>query len=197
MPSSGRCETCWRRAPSLPSPRSSWKSLPSRWRKWPSRRSPRPKLPRRPPPRRSPSSRPLPPNPRWAENNPEYHHPAGHENEGNLHTNELKWARTIALPESLSPYYPLAEDKIRYAYERVSGGLSPADEALKLANDSIAYSIRKTVSSIPSLQERYRHDCELQQKIEQYKAEGKKIPATWIKNPFYQRYYREKNLLQE
>ena len=143
------------------------------------------------------SSDGLPPNPRWAENNPEYHHPAGHENEGNLHTNELKWARTIALPESLSPYYPLAEDKIRYAYERVSGGLSPANEALKLANDSIAYSIRKTVSSIPSLQERYRHDCELQQKIEQYKAEGKKIPATWIKNPFYQRYYREKNLLQE
>ena len=129
------------------------------------------------------SSDGLPPNPRWAENNP--------------HTNELKWARTIALPESLSPYYPLAEDKIRYAYERVSGGLSPANEALKLANDSIAYSIRKTVSSIPSLQERYRHDCELQQKIEQYKAEGKKIPATWIKNPFYQRYYREKNLLQE
>ena len=105
------------------------------------------------------SSDGLPPNPRWAENNPEYHHPAGRENEGNLHTNELKWARTIALPESLSPYYPLAEDKILYAYERVAGGLSSPEEALKLANDSIAYSIRKTTSDVASLHERYRQDC--------------------------------------
>lgn len=142
------------------------------------------------------SSDGLPPNPRWAENNPEYHHPAGRENEGNLHTNELKWARTIALPESLSPYYPLAEDKILYAYERVAGGLSSPEEALKLANDSIAYSIRKTTSDVASLHERYRQDCELQTKIDQYKKAGKKIPASWIKNPYYLRYYREKNMLE-
>ncbi len=143
------------------------------------------------------SSDGLPPNPKWAENNPEYHNPPGYEYEGNLHTNELKWARTIALPESLSPYYPLAEDKILYAYERVAGGLSTPEEALKLANEGIMHSIRDTVKSVASLSERYREDCELQKKIDQYKAEGRKIPAKWIKNPFHLRYYREKNMLEE
>ncbi len=143
------------------------------------------------------SSDGLPPNPEWAENNPDYHTPPGWEHEGNLHTNELKWARTIALPESLSPYYPLAEDKIRYAYERVAGGLSDPEEALKLANDSIADSIAKTVASVASLRERYQEDCELQKKIDEYKAAGKKIPAKWIKNPFHLRYYREHNMLEE
>ena len=143
------------------------------------------------------SSDGLPPNPEWAENNPDYHTPPGWEHEGNLHTNELKWARTIALPESFSPYYPLAEDKIRYAYERVAGGLSDPEEALKLANDSIADSIAKTVSSVASLRERYEEDCEIQRKIDECKAAGKKIPAKWIKNPFHLRYYRENNMLEE
>ncbi len=143
------------------------------------------------------SSDGLPPNPRWAENNPEYHNPRGRENEGNLHTNELKWARTIALPESLSPYYPLAEDKVLYAYERVAGGLSTPAEALKLGNNAIIHSIRETVADVATLQERYKEDCELQKKIDQYKAAGKKIPAKWIKNPFHLRYYREKNMLEE
>ena len=80
--------------------------------------------------------------------------------------------------------------------ERVAGGLSSPEEALKLANDSIAYSIRKTTSDVASLHERYRQDCELQTKIDQYKKAGKKIPASWIKNPYYLRYYREKNMLE-
>ena len=143
------------------------------------------------------SSDGLPPNPRWAENNPEYLTPPGREYEGNLHANELKWARTIALPDSQSPYYPLAEDKVLYAYERVAGGLSSPKEALQLANDSVAHSIRETVASVASLQNRYREDCELQKKIDQYKKSGRKIPAEWIKNPFHLRYYREKNMLEE
>ena len=139
----------------------------------------------------------LPPNPEWAVDNPEYHTPPGREYEGNLHTNELKWAQTVALPESFSPYYPLADDRIDYAYERVAGGLSTPAEALALANRSIAHSIRETVNGTASLRERYARDCELQKKIDECKDSGRKIPAEWIRNPFHLSYYRERGMLSE
>ena len=37
----------------------------------------------------------------------------------------------------------------------------------------------------------------IQQKIDEYKKAGRKIPAEWIKNPFYLKYYREKGMLRE
>ncbi len=139
----------------------------------------------------------LPPNPKWAVNNPEYHNPPGRTNEGDLHTNELKWAQTIAIPDSLSPYYPLADNKIRYAYERVAEGLSTPREALGLANSSLKHLIRETVGGTASLRKSYKLDCELQKKIDEYKAAGKKIPAAWIKNPFYLKYYADTGRLEE
>ena len=64
------------------------------------------------------SSDGLPPNPRWAENNPEYHHPAGRENEGNLHTNEPlgrhargRAIRTVHLPLRLGTAQRPDEDR--------------------------------------------------------------------------------------
>ena len=143
------------------------------------------------------SSDGLPPNPKWAEDNPEYLNPPDWKNEGNLHGNELKWARSIAIPESPSPYYPLAENKISYAYDRVSSGLSSPEEALAIANRSIEHAIQETVAGTASLRENYKRDCELQKKIEGYKAAGKKIPAAWIKNPFYLKYYQETGRLAE
>ena len=137
----------------------------------------------------------LPPNPKWAENNPEYRTPPGREYEGNLHANELKWARTIALPESLSPYYPLADNKIRYAYERVAGGLSTPEEALALANRAIAHAIRETVAGTASLREQYERDCALQRKIDEYRQSGRKLPAEWIRNTFLRKYYRDNGML--
>ena len=137
----------------------------------------------------------LPPNPKWAENNPEYRTPPGREYEGNLHANELKWARTIALPESLSPYYPLADNKIRYAYERVAGGLSTPEEALALADRVIAHAIRETVAGTASLREQYERDCALQKKIDEYRQSGRKLPAEWIRNTFLRKYYRDNGML--
>ena len=37
----------------------------------------------------------------------------------------------------------------------------------------------------------------LQQKIDAFKKEGKKIPVEWIKNPFYVKYYRDRGMLDE
>lgn len=143
------------------------------------------------------SSDGLPPNPKWAENNPEYLNPPDWKNEGNLHKNELKWARAIAIPDSLSPYYPLADDKIKDSCDRVSSGLSSAEEALAIGNQAIEHAIKETVDGTASLRADYRRDCERQKKIDEYKAAGKKIPAAWIQNPFYLKYYQEAGLLTE
>ena len=58
-------------------------------------------------------------------------------------------------------------------------------QALEIADRSIAHSIRETVEGTPSLRERYRRACELQKKIDERKAAGRKIPAAWISNPFH------------
>ncbi|WP_206213318.1 ABC transporter substrate-binding protein [Victivallis lenta] len=138
----------------------------------------------------------LPPNPKWAADNPDYHTPPGREYEGNLHTNELRWARTIAIPESFSPYYPLADNRIEDAYNRVANNLCTPEKALEIADRSIAHSIRETVEGTPSLRERYRRACELQKKIDERKAAGRKIPAAWISNPFHLKYYGDAGKLE-
>lgn len=138
----------------------------------------------------------LPPNPKWAADNPDYHTPPGREYEGNLHTNELRWARTIAIPESFSPYYPLADNRIEDAYNRVANNLCTPEKALEIADRSIAHSIRETVEGTPSLRERYRRACELQKKIDERQAAGRKIPAAWISNPFHLKYYRDAGMLE-
>lgn len=142
------------------------------------------------------SSDGLPPNPKWAESNPRYHIPPGREYEGNLHSNELKWARSIAIPESFSPYYPLADNRIFEAYERVAAGLSTPRAALELSARFIEHTIRENIARNDRLREHYKHACEIQKKINEYKTAGKKIPANWIMNPFYRKYYQESGLLE-
>lgn len=138
----------------------------------------------------------LPPNPKWAENNPAYASPAEYPQDGTLHRNELRWARTIGIPESISPYEPQNEDKLTYAYEKVANGLATPEEALEQANRQLNYTIRTVAESSPKLAEQYRRECEIQRKIEERKREGRKIPARWITNPFHLKYYRDTGRLE-
>ena len=43
----------------------------------------------------------------------------------------------------------------------------------------------------------WEEDWALQQKIDACKKEGKKIPAEWIRNPFYRKYYHDRGMLEE
>ena len=70
------------------------------------------------------------------------------------------------------------------------------EQALEIADRSIAHSIRETVEGTPSLRERYRRACELQKKIDERKAAGRKIPAAWISNPFHLKYYGDAGKLE-
>jgi ABC-type sugar transport system periplasmic component-like protein len=139
----------------------------------------------------------LPPNPRWAGNNPEYIAPPGYPQDGDLHANELKWARSIGIPVSVSPYEPLNEDKLKYAYEKFANGLATPEEALQQAEAQLNYSIRTTAESSARLEKEYKHGLELQKKIDMLKVAGKQIPAAWVTNPFYRKYYRDRNMLAD
>ncbi len=140
----------------------------------------------------------LPPNPHWAKDNPAYHTPKGREFEGNLHANELKWALEIGIPVSNSPYYPLGGlAQVYKAYQQVANRLKTPEEALALATTGVDFMIQSQVEGTPTLQAKFKEDCELQKKIDEYKAAGKKLPAAWIKNSFYRKYYRDKGMLAD
>ena len=136
----------------------------------------------------------LPPNPKFALDNPEFLAPPAYPNEGNLHANELKWAMNIGYAMPYSPYVP-SEGRcwLMLALERYSAGLNSAEEAVAYARMRYADEFRQTVERNPKLRKKYLADLKLQEKIDTLKKEGKPIPLSWIKNPFYRGYYRAKN----
>ncbi len=142
----------------------------------------------------------LPPNPKFAENNPALYRPAAYPNEGDVHQNEFEWARDYGVIPPISPYFRGSsfDTWIKYALDKYfNNRVANAAEALQEAEDRYNESIDTTVAANPLLQEAYQRDVELQRRIDEYKAAGKKIPASWIKNPFYLKYYHDKGMLEE
>ncbi len=140
----------------------------------------------------------LPPNPQYALNNPAFLAPPEYPNEGNLHANELKWALSIGYAMPYSPYYP-PEGGIHLmgALERYSAGRMTAAEAAAYGNLRYREGIEWTIARNAKLRAQYEKDCETQRKIDEYKKTGRKIPASWIRNSFYQAYYAQKGMLEE
>ena len=138
----------------------------------------------------------LPPNPAFAEDNPEYLNPPEYPNEGNLHANELKWAKTIGFNDPVSPYYPLGDNKLNYAYEKFTNGLATPEQALTDAERFINHSIAEHAASSGAIRKRYEADCALQRKIDEYKAAGKKLPTEWIRNSFLRAWYAQQGMLE-
>jgi len=80
----------------------------------------------------------------------------------------------------------------KYFNNRVSAEAAAAEIQIRY-NRAIA----DTVAANPALAAQFNTDVELQKKIDAYKQQGKKIPLAWIKNPFYQKYYRDTGRLDE
>lgn len=120
--------------------------------------------------------------------------PKGHENEWRGHAGEAEIAATLGISQSFTPYasvgmfQPIRKD----ALDEVMLGLStPQKAAEKAARRSNAL-FGKRLEESPPLKARYLADVELQKKIEQYRAEGRKVPLEWLKNPFHKKYYVHK-----
>ena len=65
---------------------------------------------------------------------------------------------------------------------------SPAEAGRETA-DRINAEIDRNLEESPTLRARYDERAALQAKIDQHRAEGRRVPLEWIKNPFYKRYY--------
>ncbi len=140
----------------------------------------------------------LPPNPKYAFGNPEFERPAAYPNEGDTSAVELNWARSIALAEPYSPYYKSGgANWKKYGIDMLMNDKGSAAEAAEEIENRINAAIEQTLKTNPGLRPRYEEDLALQEKIDAYKAEGRKLPAAWIKNPFYLSYYRTKGMLED
>ncbi len=134
----------------------------------------------------------LPPVPEFAFH-PAYYQPPDYPEEWGLHEPFAKAAREIAIPVSISPYVvdsQIQRIQINSSDALYAGQITPEEAAREQAqriNDNIQLSISRN----PALAKRYEKETALQKKIDAYRAEGKPVPASWIKNPFHQKYYRD------
>lgn len=128
-----------------------------------------------------------------------YERPNGLENEWRFHGPFAECARDIAIPLAMSPYLQTAvlTRVTRDAYEAVMADVYTAEEAAAMGQAQIEREIERTLEEHASLRADYAIWIGHQQEIDRLKAEGKKIPAKLIRNPFHLAYYREKGLLEE
>ncbi len=136
----------------------------------------------------------LPPNPGLLENNPDFLTPKKYPWEGATHGNELKWAKNCAYPDAVSPWYKGKYNPVHGALERYMNDLASAKEALRLEQDRVNRDIRSYAMS--HCAEEYREACARQEKIDQGKAAGRKIPAEWVTNSFLKAYYSAVGMLE-
>lgn len=76
-------------------------------------------------------------------------------------------------------------------------GRQSAETAVEQVAERYNMEIETTKAANPAMRKQWRADWEIQQKIDARKAANKPIPARWIRNPFYLKYYKDRNLLEE
>ncbi len=140
----------------------------------------------------------LPPDPRYTRTEA-FLRPPAHPNEWGCHEVFAELAQTIAIAPAISPFV-LPSVVGRYesqAYDAAvtSGRLSP-QQATREAAANINREIRRSLEEDPSLAAPYQAALQRQEKIEQYRRDGRKVPLDWISNPFYRAYYQAKGWAQ-
>ncbi len=119
-------------------------------------------------------------------------------NEGRVHELEFEWAQKIAIPAPLSPYVKAGSTNwLQNSLNRYFNGRSSLEEAIALIESRYNLEIENSKEANPAVRADWDADWKLQLKIDEYKKNGKKIPAEWIKNPFHLKYYRDKGMLRE
>ncbi len=119
-------------------------------------------------------------------------------NEGNVNLQEVEWALTIGIPLAYSPYVKTGTPSwLQSSINQYFNNRMTLDEAVRNIEVRYNMEIETSKKANPRMMEAWKKDWAIQQKIDEYKKAGRKIPAEWIKNPFHLKYYREKGMLQE
>jgi multiple sugar transport system substrate-binding protein len=140
----------------------------------------------------------LPPNPRYCETD-EYLRPPEYPNEWEVHPAYKEAAETIAIGTSYSPFV-LYDEVIRVddeARDFVYFGVKSAAQAGADAAVEVNRLIDRTLEENPQLRDRYQKLLADQERIDQLKQQGAKIPRSLVRNPYHIAYFRFKGLLEE
>ncbi|MEM1210380.1 MAG: extracellular solute-binding protein [Planctomycetota bacterium] len=141
----------------------------------------------------------LPPNPKYVESR-SFTHPADWPNEWGCHEPFVEAMRTTAIGGSYSPFI-LSSDaervRDRFMDEYNAGVIDDPAWAAQRTAELIDRRIERTLAEFPEMRDEYERRLDTQRKIEALKQAGEPIPASWISNPFYRRYYASRDMLTD
>ena len=83
------------------------------------------------------------------------------------------------------------------ALEKYMAGRATPAQALAEYEKRINNLIHDQITAYDSLKNDFEKQVKIQEKIDVLKQAGKKIPKSWIRNPFHLLYYKTRGLLDE
>ena len=139
----------------------------------------------------------LPPNPRYSDSEA-FRRPPEHPNEWGVHERFAESARRLAVATVYTPFATPSDVNrhIRDAEDAFMNGRLSASDAAAKATARINEVIERNVAAEPDLRAEYERRLALQKKIDERRAAGQPMPADWIDNVFYLKYYRSKGWLE-
>ncbi len=138
----------------------------------------------------------LPPNP-VVTSREAYLRPPDYPNEWGVHEKFLDAANNIAIGNAYSPYIlaTVVAKEMRWYLDQFDEDMIDAEYAARETARSINERIGDELKRNPKLQVKYDKAMALQKQIDAKLEAGEKIPASWVSNPFYRRYYEEQGML--
>jgi multiple sugar transport system substrate-binding protein len=140
----------------------------------------------------------LPPNPKYTDTEL-FLRPPDHPNEWGCHEVYARAATEVAIVQSFSPFVlPVIVERFdQIAEDEVMNNRATPEEAGAKAAGRINEEIQRSLTESAMLRSKYEEWCARQEQIDRIKAEGRKIPAGLITNPFHLAWYRHRGMLDE
>ncbi|MEM1211972.1 MAG: extracellular solute-binding protein [Planctomycetota bacterium] len=140
----------------------------------------------------------LPPNPAFTSSEA-FLRPPDHPNEWGVHGRFVEMAQDIAIPRAYSPFVlsSVVSNRVSEYRDLFLADQITAEDAARRTAEEINKAIADEVERKPELRPLYEERVALQAEIDAAFAEGRKVPAEWIINPFYRVYYSAQGMLIE
>ena len=129
----------------------------------------------------------------------EFKRPPAHPNEWGTHEVQAEATLRYSIPRPQNPFVPVEPNfwTKRDAWEKVISGMVSGRQAAREVGAKLNEYISQNVGQSTRLKRWYGKNLALQNKIDERKAMGEKIPVDWIKNAFFIYYYRFTGQLAE
>lgn len=144
----------------------------------------------------------LPPVPEFV-NTPEFLRPPDHPEEWAVQEVFATAAATYGIAACRSPFIPV--DMITRVgtgidtavYDSVIAGRTAPEDAGRIVAERINEAIQLNIAYDDALRADYERLSQVQAQIDALRAAGRKIPLSWITNPFHRAYYQAKGWVEE